>query len=97
MKTDNLMAQGEACKSLGALYSRQEEFHKAVEVFEKYFEITRSIVNTGQGSTPLVDLARTYLGIAKANAMLGRYYHAIKDDLGELLEWKNRRKDPQGL
>jgi len=97
MKTDNLLAQGEACKSLGTLYSRQEEFHKAVEVFEKYFEITRSIVNSGQGSTSLIDLARTYLGIARANAMLGRYFHAIKDDLGELLEWKNRRKDPHNV
>lgn len=96
LQTDNLMAQGEACKGLGALYSRKEEFHKAVEVFEKYFETCRSLVNAGQGATPLVDLARTYLGLARANALLGRYYHALRCDLGELLEWKTRRKEPQG-
>ena len=91
-KTENVTAQGEACCALGVIYNRRGDYKKAVEHFEKNFEIARSVVSSGAGDTSLVDSSRVYLGMARGNAMMGKYFMAIDVDLNSLLLWKNNRQ-----
>lgn len=79
-------AQAEACCSLGVLYNQQGDFANAVQYLERFFELARSI-----GDKALLDKARTYLGIARGNAVLPAYMHVVTNDLDALLRWKNRR------
>jgi tetratricopeptide (TPR) repeat protein len=79
-------AQAEACCSLGVLYNQQGDFANAVQYLERFFELARSI-----GDKALLDKARTYLGIARGNAVLPAYMHVVTHDLDALLRWKNRR------
>merc|ERR1712070_643143 len=90
-KTDNLIAQGEACCNLGVIYNQRGEFSKAVQLFEKNFEIARSTVVSGKGDRSLVDTARVNLGMARGNAQMQTYMNIINHDLTTLLRWKNRR------
>jgi len=86
-KTENLQSQGEACSALGVIYNSRGDFAKSVEMFEKNFEIARSIVSSGQGTTSLVDRSRVYLGIAKGN-MIRRKIMTNIGDVNEIIEWK---------
>jgi len=79
-------AQAEACCSLGVLYNQQNDFASAVQYLERYFELARSI-----GDRPMLDKARTYLGIARGNSVLPSYMDVVTTDLDALLRWKNRR------
>jgi tetratricopeptide (TPR) repeat protein len=79
-------AQAEACCSLGVLYNQQGDFANAVQYLEQFFELARSI-----GDKALLDKARTYLGIARGNAVLPAYMHVVTHDLDALLRWKTRR------
>ena len=63
-----LARQAEACCSLGVLYNQQGDFANAVQYLERFFELARSI-----GDKALLDKARTYLGIARGNAVLPAY------------------------
>ena len=78
--------QAEACCSLGVLYNQQGDFANAVQYLERFFELARSI-----GDKALLDKARTYLGIARGNAVLPAYMRVVTNDLDALLRWKNRR------
>ena len=71
-KTENLTAQGEACCALGVIYNKRGDYKKAVEHFEKNFEIARSVVSSGAGDSSLVDASRVYLGMARGNALVGK-------------------------
>ena len=81
-----LSAQAEACCSLGVLYNQQGDYVSAVQYLERFFELARSI-----GDKALLDKARTYLGIARGNAVLPAYMRVVTNDLDALLRWKNRR------
>jgi len=85
-KSGKLMAQAEACCSLGVLYNQQNDYASAVQYLERYFELARSI-----GNRPLIDKARTYLGIARGNSVLPSFMNVVTNDLDALLRWKNRR------
>lgn len=94
MTTDDLSSQAEACCTLGAMYAAGGDHDRAADFFERNYDITRSIVSSGGGDTGLVDVARLYLGMARANAMMGSYVHVIQHDPKALLLWKNRRTAP---
>ena len=81
-----LTAQAEACCSLGVLYNQQNDYASAVQYLERFFELARSV-----GDKALLDKARTYLGVARGNAVLPAYMHVVTHDLDALLRWKNRR------
>lgn len=94
--TENLIAQGEACCALGVIFNKRGEYHEAVNMFEKNFEIARSSVSSGNGDTRNVDISRVYLGMARGNEMLNQYLHVINQkDLKDLLLWKTRRTNMQ--
>ena len=92
IKTENLTAQGEACCALGVICNKRGDYKKAVEHFEKNFEIARSIVSSGAGDCSLVDASRVYLGMARGNALVGKYFMKIEVDIKSLLNWKIKRE-----
>ena len=65
--------QAEACCSLGVLYNQQGDFANAVQYLERFFELARST-----GDKALLDKARTYLGIARGNAVLPAYMYECR-------------------
>jgi len=91
-KTENLTAQGEACCALGVICNKRGDYKKAVEHFEKNFEIARSVVSSGAGNSSLVDASRVYLGMARGNAFVGKYFMKIDLDVKSLLQWKIKRQ-----
>ena len=90
-QTHNQQAEAEACCNLGVIYNRGGEFQKAVQYFEKNFEIARSIVAQGRGDRSVVDNARVNVGMARGNLQMGSYMNVINFNLTALLRWKNRR------
>jgi hypothetical protein len=64
----------------------QADHKRAVEYLERFFDLARQL-----GDKTMLDKARTFLGIARGNAMLPAYQRMVSNDLGALLEWKNRR------
>lgn len=82
-----LSAQAEACCSLGVLCIEQGDYARASEYLERFFELARQM-----GDKALLDKARTYLGIAKGNALLPAFQRLlVAEDLDALLTWKLRR------
>ena len=72
--------------SLGVLYNSLNDYASAVQYLERFFELARQI-----GERQLIDKARTYLGIARGNAVLPSFMSVVTSDLDALLRWKNRR------
>lgn len=81
-----LVPQAEACAALGTIYSEQGTHDKAVNYFEKTFQIARSV-----GDRKLVDSARINLGMARGNMAMGNYMDVVTENLPALLKWKTRR------
>jgi len=79
-------SQAEACCALGVLYNQQGDYVNAVFFLERFFELARSM-----GDRVMLDKARAYLGIAKANSILPSYTKLVTTDLDALLAWKNKR------
>lgn len=89
--TDDLHAQAEACRTLGALHSARGDFDSAVALLSRNFAITRTLLARGRADAALVDGARVQLGIAVGNASRDRYVETLKTDFPALLAWKNSR------
>lgn len=65
----------------------QGDYARASEYLERFFELARQM-----GDKALLDKARTYLGIAKGNALLPAFQRLlVAEDLDALLTWKLRR------
>jgi tetratricopeptide (TPR) repeat protein len=90
-KTDDLIAQGQACCNLAVICNKQGDFAKAVEYFEQNFDVARQTVAAGKGDRSLLDTARINLGVARGNAQMKAYIGVINYDISALLRWKNRR------
>ena len=90
-KTDDLIAQGQACCNLGVICNKAGKFSKAVEYFEQNFDVARQTVAAGKGDRSLLDTARINLGVARGNAAMKAYIGVINYDISALLRWKNRR------
>ena len=71
-----------------------EGHDKAVDYFERNFEIARTVASTGAAETSHVDVSRVYLGMARGNQMLNQYVNVINHDLRAILSWKTRRNMP---
>jgi len=84
--TGQVRSQAEACNSLGIIHNKQGDARSAVHYFERFYELARSL-----GDRQLVDKARTHLGIARGNLVMGSYIQVVTTDLNALLKWKNRR------
>lgn len=91
VKTEDLVAQSQACCNLGVICNRSGEFSKAVEYFEQNFEVARRTVAAGKGDRSVIDTARINLGVARGNAQMQSYIGIINYDVAALLRWKNRR------
>lgn len=61
---------------------------QAVQLFEKFFDIARSL-----DDRKILDTARFNLGVAKGALRLDQYMDVVACDLPTLLEWKNSRAD----
>merc|ERR1719446_52400 len=84
--TQSLEAQTQACNNLGLIYMKQDNFVKAVECFQRNFEIACSI-----GGKALVDNAKVNLGVAKGKSKMGKFMDLVCKDLPSLIQWKNNR------
>jgi len=84
--TGQVRFQAEACNSLGVIHNKQGDARSAVHYFERFFELALSL-----GDRALIDKARTNLGIARGNLVMGAYVQVVTSDLSSLLKWKNRR------
>lgn len=61
-RTGQTAAKAQSCGDLGMIYSKSNEFDRAVEYFDKYFQIASEMEDT-----QLMDKARVFLGIARGN------------------------------
>ncbi|KAG1676973.1 hypothetical protein FOA52_014850 [Chlamydomonas sp. UWO 241] len=77
-----------ACCSLGTIYLEQGEHLKAVNFFERFFEVAR-----GLGDRKILDTARFNLGVAKGMLRSDAFMQVVANDLPKLLEWKASRAD----
>jgi len=84
--TQSLEAQTQACNNLGLIYMKQDNFVKAVECFQRNFEIACSI-----GGKALIDNAKVNLGVAKGKSKMGKFMDLVCKDLPSLIQWKNNR------
>jgi len=84
--TQSLEAQTQACNNLGLIYMKQDNFVKAVECFQRNFEIVCSI-----GGKALIDNAKVNLGVAKGKSKMGKFMDLVCKDLPSLIQWKNNR------
>ena len=65
---------------------KQDNFVKAVECFQRNFEIACSI-----GGKVLIDNAKVNLGVAKGKSKMGKFMDLVCKDLPSLIQWKNNR------
>ena len=69
----------------------------AVTNFQRKYEISRDMVESGQGKVQELAEAQIYLGISRGNALLSGYLTAVTYDVNNLLDWKvthNEQKIP---
>lgn len=96
--------QAQACRALGTLFSKVGKLEAAVEILQKHFALLKGILykaTAGGGSPtsgPLItsrdlDLARSFIGIAKGNLMMRNYIVSLEFDVSSLLDWKLNRTD----
>lgn len=97
--------QAQACRALGTLYSKVGKLDAAVEVLQKHFSLLKGILykaTAGGGdaathSPPItsrdLDLARSFIGIARGNLVMSNYVIALQFDIASLLDWKLNRTD----
>jgi hypothetical protein len=60
----------------------------AVNNLQRKYEISRDLLQSGQGTMQQFTDAQIYLGIARGNAMITQLIAAVNQDLPNLLEWK---------
>mmetsp|Transcript_6507 Transcript_6507/g.17694 ORF Transcript_6507/g.17694 Transcript_6507/m.17694 type:complete len:352 (+) Transcript_6507:39-1094(+) len=72
--------QGSAAFALASAYQQTGDIASAVTHLEAFIDLAQG---TGQ--------ARTNLGIARGNLVMGAYVQVVANDLSALLKWKNRR------
>lgn len=86
-RNQNLAAQVEACCQLGEIYSKPGgSIEKAVQIYEKNYEISRQI-----GDRNVIDAARIKLGSAKGKFDMSKFMKVVNEDLPSLLKWKTKR------
>lgn len=52
------------------------------------YEISRDLLQSGQGSMKQFTEAQIFLGVARGNSMIAQLMAAVNGDLPNLLEWK---------
>ena len=87
-RTGDMASEAEACRALGTMHHHKGDFGKAVELFDRNFAVCRSIAAAGSGSSALVDEARVFVGVARANATLKRRAFELSHDLSSLVRWE---------
>ncbi|OQR86797.1 hypothetical protein ACHHYP_09949 [Achlya hypogyna] len=87
-KIDNVVAQAEACRRLGLLYSKTREFGLALEMMERNFELIR---NNSKSDTRLLDTARTSLGVIRGHHKFNAFVDFVTGDVNAFLAWKATR------
>ncbi len=58
-------SKARACCNLGIIYNKENDFDKAVEYFEKFFQIAKDL-----DDKKMLESARVYLGISRGNKYL---------------------------
>ncbi len=111
-QSGDALLQAQSCRALGTLYSKIGRLEMAVDMLQKHFSLLKGILYkaTAGGGTgaaanenPIavtsrdLDLARTFIGIAKGNLVMGSYIISLQFDLSSMLDWKLNRTDlPSG-
>ncbi|ETV99706.1 hypothetical protein H310_07769 [Aphanomyces invadans] len=87
-KIENVVAQAEACRRLGLLYSAAKDFNLAAEMMERNFDL---IKNATKSDTALLDQARISLGVIRAHQKFHLFVDFVTSDLDGFLKWKASR------
>ncbi|RQM23474.1 hypothetical protein B5M09_004668 [Aphanomyces astaci] len=87
-KIQNVVAQAEACRRLGLLYSAARNFTLAAEMMERNFDL---IKNAAKSDTALLDQARISLGVIRAHQKFDTFVNFVTADVDGLLKWKAAR------
>ena len=89
-ENDDLSAQAEACRTLGATHNSLGQFSKAAENFQRYYDLSRSILanNSEKEAQKHLDKAKVLLGMARGNERMGTHVFTILNDASALLKWK---------
>lgn len=96
----DLMLQSQASLALGTLYSKVGKLTEAMDALQRHFNLLKQIFSKqkagqaveGKPVTPKdIEVARSYVGIAKGNMLMGSYIAAIQHDFSSVLGWKLNR------